>query len=69
MQRQLGRHVDDEVALAALGDVVDDFLGAVDQRLLHFLDALWGEPAVDDPAQLGVVRRIDFEAMTCISSL
>ena len=58
LQRQLGREIGDEIAGAALDDLVDDQRGAVGQVLLQQSDHARGEALVDQLAVAGVLGRI-----------
>ena len=61
LERELGRDVDDEVALAALGHPVDDVGGALAHRRLELADHPRREALVDEPAVAGVQRRVHVE--------
>ena len=61
LQRQLARHLLDEVAAALGGRGLGDVLGALRELLLQPSDRARGESAGDDLAQPGVVRRVHVE--------
>ena len=58
LQRQLGRHVLDEVALTLGQGVVDDLVGPSDQHVVQRADRAGREAAADQLAGLGVHRRV-----------
>lgn len=59
LERQLGRDLGDEVALAALAPrLVDDPRGPLLERAAQAVDHARGEAAGDDLAQPGVLRRV-----------
>ena len=61
LQRQLGRDVDDEVAFAALDDVVDDESGLGAQTFFDQSDHAGGEALVDQKPVPRVPRRVHVE--------
>ena len=61
LQRQLARHLFDEVAGALRGRGLGDVLGALGKFVLQPPDGARGEAAGDDLAQPGVVRRVHVE--------